>query len=138
MKIHNLTKAIVKATGEVVSLSSYRRIDEDGTVIFPVLEDPTRIFSGHEIDLLSAWEGSLWEFIACFLQDYSWNEDVALSDDIECALTLEADTEKLQRVKDRCGATASDWLRKQIRIDNELFDEAAHEYWRQTYPQYAK
>ena len=134
MDIHGIMKAIVKATGEVVSLSPYRtKFEGEDILRHQMLEDPNRIFSEDEIDTIDEWKGSLWEFMGEYLPGYYQDDRVALSDDIECALTSEADKEKLSRVKYQCGDTASDWLREQIRIDTELFEEAAHNYWEKTY-----
>lgn len=134
MKIHDIKKAIVKATGEVVSLSPYHmKFEGEDIVRQQMLEDPNRIFTEEEIDALDEWEGSLWEFMGEYLPGYYQDDRVALSDDIECALTSEANKEKLSRVKCQCGENVSDWLREQIRIDTELFEEAARNYWEKKY-----
>lgn len=134
MKIHDIKKAIVKATGEVVSLSPYRMNYESEDIVYhQMLEDPNRIFTDDEIDTLKEWEGSLWVFLGKYLPGYYQDDRVALSDDIECAMTSEADKNKLSHVKSMCGESVSDWLREQIRIDIELFEEAAHNYWENTY-----
>lgn len=134
MKIHDIKKAIVKATGEVVSLSPYRmKFEGEYIVRHQMLEDPNRIFTEEEIDALDEFEGSLWTFIEEYLPCYYQDDRVALSDDIECALTSEADDEKLGRVKCQFGENVSDWLCEQIRIDIELFEEAARNYWEKMY-----
>lgn len=134
MKVHGIDKAIVKKTGEVVSLSPYRmKFKGEDIVRHQMLEDPNRIFTEDEIDALDEWEYSLWEFMGKYLSGYYQDDRVALSDDIECALTSEANKEKLSRVKYQCGENVSDWLREQIRIDTAMFEEAAHSYWEKTY-----
>lgn len=134
MKIHDIKKAIVKATGEVVSLSSFSiKFAGEDIVRHKMLEDPNRIFTEEEIDALDEWDGSLWEFMGEYLPGYYQDDRVALSDDIECALTSEADDEKLCRVKCQCGENVFDWLCEQIRIDIELFEEAARNYWEKMY-----
>lgn len=133
MRVHGIDKAIVKKTGEVVNLSRWRIKDESTDEIsYETIEDGTE-YSAKELDRLASYEGSLWVFIPKYLPDYYSNDNVALSDDIECALTGEADSDKLQRLKDNIGSNAFDWLREQIRIDTVLFEEAARNYWEKTY-----
>lgn len=133
MRVHGIDKAIVKKTGEVVNLSHWRIKDESTDEIsYETIEDGTE-YSAKELDRLASYEGSLWVFIPKYLPDYYSNDNVALSDDIECALTGEADNDKLQHLKDCVGSDAFDWLREQIRIDTELFEEAARNYWEKKY-----
>lgn len=133
MKVHGIDKAIVKKTGKVVNLSRFRIKDEhSGVVSYNTIEDGKE-YAVEELDRFEEYEGSLWVFILEFLPDYYSNDNVALSDDIECAFAGEADNDKLQRLKDCFGSDASDWLQEQIRIDIAMFEEAARKYWKEKY-----
>lgn len=133
MRVHGIDKAVVKKTGKVVNLSRFRIKDESTNEIsYETIEDGTK-YSAKELDRLAGYEGSLWVFIPKYLPDYYSNDNVALSDDIECAFAGEADNDKLQHLKDSIGSDAFDWLWEQIRIDTALFEEAARNYWEKTY-----
>lgn len=132
MKVHGIDYGIVKSSGEVIALLPWLCEDENGKVFYERIGDRTE-YPEDAIDRLDDYEGSLWEFLGEYYLGYNCSAGVALSDDIECALTGEADDEKLQRVVENCGVSPVDWLRVQMRIDTELFEEAALFYWREKY-----
>ena len=132
MKVHGIDYGIVKSSGEVIALLPWRCEDENGKVFYERIGDRTE-YPEDAIDRLDDYEGSLWEFLGEYHPGYNCSAGVALSDDIECALTGEADDEKLQRVVENCGVSPVDWLRVQMWIDTELFEEAALFYWREKY-----
>lgn len=112
-------KAIVRATGEVVTLRNHtERYTE-------ILEDNHRVFHVEDLYIIE----DFWAFLEQYLNNYSQDDDVALHDDIECALTGEADDEKLERVCVRCNSKKpEDWLRVQLSLERELMKEAARNF----------
>lgn len=132
MKVHGIDYGIVKSSGEVIALLPWRCEDENGKVFYERIGDRTE-YPEDAIDRLDDYEGSLWVFIPEYLPGYDSDVRVSLSDDIECAMTGEADDEKLQRVIENFGKSPCDWLLAQVTTDTELFEEAATVYWRENY-----
>lgn len=123
-------KAIIKKTGKIVTIvSNSADQSETNAQTFHILEDTEVKYRACELDFIT----DLWDFLSEWLPDYSYNEDVALSDDIQCCLDAEADADKLQRVINSCGPRPEDWEREQIRIDRELLEEACNNYYRRVY-----
>lgn len=119
-------KAIIKSTGEVVTL--VERFDAPKCVtrgrLFDCLEDTHRHLWENELHIID----DEWEFIEANLPGYYQDERVAQSDDIQCCLDAEADDEKLKRVRHLFGNTPEEWERAQIKIDRELLDEAVEHF----------
>lgn len=124
-----MAKAIIKSTGKIVT--TYRQTSDtnQGKSVVRILEDADAVFNERELDFI----GDEWEFIEQYLPDYSQNEDVAMSDDIQCCLDAEANADKLQRVIEQCGPTPEDWQREQLRIDSQLLNAACDNYFKQVY-----
>lgn len=118
------TKAIVKHTGEVVTLRKRTIKTEARGQMYEILEDNHRVFFEDDLFIIE----DLWEFFEQYLTDYTRDERVALHDDIECCLCSEADDDKLNRVKCECGNSPEDWLREQCRIEQELIAEAVYNF----------
>lgn len=123
-------KAIVKKTGKIVTTFRTVNINNiDTQTDIHILEDTNATYRACELDFIE----DQWSFISEWLPDYTQNEDVALSDDIQCCIEAEADAEKLQRVINACGDTPEEWEREQLRIDRELLEKACDNYFRQIY-----
>lgn len=119
-------KAIIKSTGEVVTLvkpCSAPKSEARGK-LFDILEDNHRHFFEDELHIID----DEWEFIEANLPGYYQDERVAQSDDIQCCLDAEADDEKLKRVRFLFGDTPEEWECSQIKIDRELLDEAVEHF----------
>lgn len=115
-------KAIVRATGEVVTL--HLEEDVNGEIHYSILEDTERNFIPDEIRIIE----DTWSFIQRWHPDYSHCDEVANSDDLECCLDGEADDEKLERVKEMFGDTPEQWAFAQIQIDAELLSAAVKNF----------
>ena len=115
-------KAIVRATGEVVTL--HLEEDVNGEIHYSILEDTERNFIPDEIRIIE----DTWSFIQRWHPDYSHCDEVAYSDDLECCLEGEADKEKLERVKEMFGDTPEQWECAQIEIDEELLSVAGKNF----------
>lgn len=115
-------KAIVRATGEVVTL--HLEEDVNGEIHYSILEDTERNFIPDEIRIIE----DTWSFIQRWHPDYSHCDEVAYSDDLECCLEGEADKEKLERVKEMFGDTPEQWECAQIEIDAELLSAAVKNF----------
>lgn len=119
-------KAIVLATGEIVTINSAK--ENDGDTVYTILEDVNRKFIADELRLID----DKWTFITKWHPDYNCDE-VAYSDDIDCCLAGEADEEKLERVKALFGETPERWQTAQIEIDAELLDESVDNYYKRIF-----
>ena len=115
-------KAIVRATGEVVTL--HLEEDVNGEIHYSILEDTERNFIPDEIRIIE----DTWSFIQRWHPAYSPCDEVAYSDDLECCLEGEADKEKLERVKEMFGDTPEQWECAQIEIDAELLSVAVKNF----------
>ena len=115
-------KAIVRATGEVVTL--HLEEDVNGEIHYSILEDTERNFIPDEIRIIE----DTWSFIQRWHPDYSHCDEVAYSDASECCLEGEADKEKLERVKEMFGDTPEQWECAQIEIDAELLSVAVKNF----------
>lgn len=115
-------KAIVRATGEIVTL--HLEEDVNGEIHYSILEDTERNFIPDEIRIIE----DTWSFIQRWHPDYSHCDEVAYSDDLECCLEGEADKEKLERVKEMFGNTPEEWECAQIQIDAELLSAAVENF----------
>ena len=120
-------KAIVRATGEVVTL--HLEEDVNGEIHYSILEDTERNFIPDEIRIIE----DTWSFIQRWHPDYSHCDEVAYSDDLECCLEGKADKEKLERVKEMFGDTPEQWECAQIEIDAELLSVAVKNFLNYTY-----
>lgn len=119
-------KAIVKSTGELVTLIMHRKTfkSQSRGELFDILEDNHRHIFEEDLFIIE----DEWEFIGKYLPGYSSDERVAQSDDISCCLDAEADDEKLLRVRRLFGETPEEWQRAQIEIDRELLEDSARNY----------
>ena len=115
-------KAIVRATGEVVTL--HLEEDVNGEIHYSILEDTERNFIPDVIRIIE----DTWSFIQRWHPDYSHCDEVAYSDDLECCLEGKADKEKLERVKEMFGDTPEQWECAQIEIDAELLSVAVKNF----------
>lgn len=124
-------KAIVKKTGAIVTTfgAANPNIKNGHQADFHILEDTEVSYNERELDFIN----DIWAFIEKYLDNYYQDERVALSDDIQCCLDAEADAWKLERVIAQCGRAPEEWEREQLRIDLELLNEAADNYYRQIY-----
>lgn len=124
-------KAIVKSTGEVVTLDIASVIIMDnGTRIYRELNNKNRSFTHEDLAL---FDMSYWDFIVAWLPNYTHDDRVAYSDDLQCALDNEADEDKLERVRSMFGVTREEWVNAQTNIDAQLFREALENHNRQMY-----
>lgn len=121
------TKALIKKTGALVTV--WHVAEKDGKTICGILEDADRAIDSDEFDFIN----NTWAFIEKWLPGYCQNQDVALSDDIQCCLDAEAHSEKLRQVVESCGDTPEDWEREQIRIEHNLLVDACHNYFKEVY-----
>lgn len=119
----HIKKAIVKYTGEIVTLSFLDREAKPERAYY-ILEDVTRTIAESDLFIIE----DFWEFLTEHMTDYYRDQRVADSDDIECCLFGEADEDKLQRVRDSYGDTPEQWLCAQIAIDREMLEEAVHNF----------
>lgn len=124
------TQAIVKATGELVTIDTGSRLSSSRGTLFRSA-DRTRTFFEDEIDIFDDFD--YWEFIERWLPNYSSSQRVAESNDLQVCIDGEADDEKLANVKDWCGDTLEEWVEEQTRIDAALFAEALENFNRQKY-----
>lgn len=115
-------KAIVRATGEIVTLKYDKNINKE--TIYTILEDTKREFIPDELRIID----DNWEFIEKWYPDYSHCDNVAYSDDLQCCLDGEADEDKLERVKEMFGETPEQWECEQIKIDAELLMAAVKNF----------
>lgn len=115
-------KAIVRATGEIVTLRYDKNID--GETIYTIIEDTKRNFIPDELRIID----DNWDFIQKWYTGYSHCDNVAYSDDLQCCLDGEADDEKLERVKEMFGDTPEQWAFAQIQIDAELLSAAVKNF----------
>lgn len=118
-------KAIVRATGEIVTLRYDKNID--GETIYTIIEDTKRNFIPDELRIID----DNWDFIQIIQKwytGYSHCDNVAYSDDLQCCLDGEADDEKLERVKEMFGDTPEQWAFAQIQIDAELLSAAVKNF----------
>lgn len=115
-------KAIVRATGEIVTLRYDKNIDEE--TIYTILEDAKRKFIPDELHIID----DNWEFIEKWYPGYTHCDNVAYSDDLQCCLDGEADEEKLERVKEMFGETPELWECEQIKIDAYLLSTAVENF----------
>lgn len=115
-------KAIVRATGKIVTLRYEKNID--GETIYTIIEDTKRNFIPDELRIID----DNWDFITKWYPGYSQCDNVAYSDDLQCSLDGEADEEKLERVKEMFGQTPEEWECEQIRIDAELLSAAVKNF----------
>lgn len=119
-------KAIVLATGEIVTINRSKEIDDE--TIYTILEDVNREFIAEELRIID----NKWSFIMKWHPDYNCDE-VAYSDDIDCCLAGEADEERLERVKALFGKTPERWQTAQIEIDADLLDESVDNYYQRIF-----
>ncbi|MGM9832274.1 MAG: hypothetical protein ACI31A_01115 [Candidatus Limisoma sp.] len=119
-------KAIVLATGEIVTINCAK--EEDGDTVYTILEDVHRKFIADELRLID----DKWAFIMKWHPDYNCDE-VAYSDDIDCCLAGEADEERLESVKALFGKTPEQWQTAQIEIDADLLDESVDNYYQRIF-----
>ena len=82
-------KAIVLATGEIVTINNQK--DKNDDIVYTILEDVHREFIADELRIIE----NKWDFIAKWHPDYNCDE-VAFSDDIECCLSGEAEEDRLE------------------------------------------
>lgn len=118
-------KAILRATGEIVTLRYDKNID--GETIYTIIEDTKRNFIPDELRIID----DNWDFIQItqkWYTGYSHCDNVAYSDDLQCCLDGEADDEKLERVKEMFGDTPEQWAFAQIQIDAELLSAAVKNF----------
>lgn len=121
-----MTKAIILQTGEVVTLRPTVNKDSDRQ-FFEVIESNHRVVKKEDIYIVE----NFWEFLEQYMTDYYHDQRVADSDDIECCLASEASDEKLEYVLKNFGRTPEQWLIEQIKLDDDMFREAVHNFMSQ-------
>lgn len=119
-----MKKAIILKTGEVISIYDRTFEAKDFGRIFVAIDADNNIFAEEELHVIEDTQ----TFIEDYLPDYSQNEQVTLSDDIECCVSGEGTELKLRNVITNCGKHVEDWEAAQIRIDRELLEEAAKNF----------
>lgn len=122
----NYTKAIIIATGEIVTpiKPCEPLISETRGLLFDILEDVHRHFFEDELYIIC----DKWEFIEANLSGYYQDERVTQSDDIQCCLAAEADEDTLMRVRQLFGDTPEEWECAQLKIDRKLLEEAVEHF----------
>lgn len=122
----NYTKAIIIATGEIVT--PVKRCEQQKSeahgLLLEILEDRSRYYLEDELHIID----DLWAFIEKYLPGYYQDDRVAYSDDLQCCLDAEADEDKLMRVRQLFGDTPEEWERAQLKIDRELLEEAVEHF----------
>lgn len=121
------TKAIVRASGEIVTLRNKKK--EFNDTYYTILEDTKRRFIPDEIRIIN----NTWEFIEQWHPDYYHCDEVAFSDDIQCCLDGEADEEKIVRVKEMFGDTPEQWECAQLEIDAQLLESSVENFYKHIY-----
>lgn len=125
------TRALVKATGEVVTIDTALKVMSSCRGYLYCTADCTKSYWEDELTMFDDF--TYWEFIERWHPDYSRSQDVADSDDLQCCLDGEADDEKLERVKRNFGDTPEAWAKAQKEIDASLFEAALDNFLHQKY-----
>lgn len=118
-----MKKAIILKTGEVISIYDRQFVIDFGR-IYVAIDAANKVFEAEELHIIDDTQ----TFIEKNLPDYSTNDNVALSDDIQCCIDGEANREKIANVISQCGKHVEDWECEQIRITRELLEEAARNF----------